>query len=192
MLIISLYAPNGTYNCLDLYMEIQNMNQLTDWGLGNDVGSSTSQSLVLDDFRIYNWPLSPAEVYGLDVTERGSYAGKPHPHCNTCGNNGEENEAANTNMHNIAATIAASDNVHIYPNPAKDQVTISLLMQEDDNLQVNITDMAGRTFISKIFAVNTGNQSIMLNNLGLANGTYIVNINGKKLNGNYKLVIDNK
>jgi hypothetical protein len=187
-LIIHIFYPDGSEQCVDLYMQIQDFTAISDWGLGNDAGDGSSQTLILDDFKVYNWPLSPAEVNGLDAAERGNVSSKTRPHCNTCGNNaGDFGQGyGRSNWDNLTV----SGLVQIYPNPAGDILNINFDLPESDNLHISITDMAGRTFLSKTFPVNIGSQSIMLSNLGLANGTYIISISGKKLSGNYKLVID--
>ncbi len=63
-------------------------------------------------------------------------------------------------------------NLTIYPNPAKDQLTISIDLDILDNMSYNLTDISGRQV-----AQNTiGSKINTIDLSGMAKGTYILNI----------------
>lgn len=81
-----LFKPDGASVCQSIYLGIQDLSpaNITEWGLGNHGGPSTGQTLRLDDFIIYNWPLRPEEVNALhaaQATEQPSITSA----CTTCG-----------------------------------------------------------------------------------------------------------
>ena len=64
-------------------------------------------------------------------------------------------------------------NGSIFPNPVKDQLTISLETPESV-AQINVVDITGKTLIKKEVNLNNGTYSLNFQNL--ENGMYIVNI----------------
>lgn len=64
----------------------------------------------------------------------------------------------------------------IYPNPAKDILTIKLNNPEAENLTIEIRDMMSRTIFTKSIKVSIGENETELNVSNLAQGTYILNI----------------
>lgn len=174
-----VYKPDGEMVCNSYYLEIpQAISTLTDWGLGNNAGGSTSQSLILDDFKIYNWPLNPYEVNGLDELERppSSPAAKP---CSPCLTFDEE-----------VARPLANDDIVIFPNPTRDKATIRMFVNEEEHVLISLVGIDGKVYLKNEVDLITGFNSIQLNNLDMPTGTYFVNVmNSKSLNGSYKLTI---
>lgn len=73
----------------------------------------------------------------------------------------------------------------VYPNPAKDLVNIDLSKITDDNLKLNITDIAGQM----IHTENVASPSLIsVDMTGYANGVYFVNITGTHTLINKKLI----
>ncbi len=71
-------------------------------------------------------------------------------------------------------TEASADNIaYVYPNPATDNLTISLNKSVTGKVQVNIVDLAGRIVSQQVFAAN---DKLEMNVAGLAKGTYMVRI----------------
>jgi PKD repeat protein len=62
----------------------------------------------------------------------------------------------------------------VYPNPVKDQARISMEIKKTSNLQVVITDIAGRTIYSQFNQVQQGMQDIILPVGNLPAGIYQV------------------
>jgi hypothetical protein len=64
----------------------------------------------------------------------------------------------------------------IYPNPAKDILTIKLNNPDAENLMIEVRDMMGRTIFTKSIKVSIGENETEINVSNLAQGTYILNI----------------
>lgn len=179
-LTIHFFKPDGTYFCQSMYMEIQDLNQLTDWGLGNNAGNTTAQSLILDDFRVYNWPLSPTEAQKLDSLERPPSL----PMARVCASCAEKQKEV------TADAVATTDNsLQVYPNPASNNVTIKLHVQQDDQVLVTIFNTEGKPLIRKTWRLTAGNRLITLEDLHLSNGLYFISIQGGGNNESRKLTI---
>jgi len=78
--------------------------------------------------------------------------------------------------------FAGIDSVRIYPNPTKDRIHIAFEAVNRD-YKVTVSDMLGRTVISKSYEGLFGNQNIELPVSQLNAGHYIMNINDG--NGSY-------
>lgn len=64
----------------------------------------------------------------------------------------------------------------IFPNPASDNLTVTLKNNQSEILTIEVRDMMGRTVMTKSFNVNTGNNDTELNVSNLAQGTYILSV----------------
>lgn len=68
-----LFYPNGQLEYALHYMGLQNLAQVTDWGIGGKSDASTS---VIDDFKVYDQPLSKYQVryqHSLESMPNGMY-----------------------------------------------------------------------------------------------------------------------
>lgn len=178
-----IYKPDGEMVCNSYYIEIpEAIKSLTDWGLGNNAGTSASQTLILDDFKIFNWPLSPYDVNGLDSIERppnGPYA-KP---CRSCLTMEEEDWDAHI-------TRLEQDKFIMYPNPASDKVTLQMNVNEEEHIYLNVSGIDGRVYMRKEYDLVQGKNVFVLNDLEMPPGNYFVTItNSKSLNGSYKFTL---
>ncbi|MBX7052159.1 MAG: endonuclease [Flavobacteriales bacterium] len=61
-----------------------------------------------------------------------------------------------------------------WPNPAQDQVMISVESDRETIGQIMITDMMGRAVLSQNLVVQTGYNPLLLDLNGLSNGTYLI------------------
>lgn len=88
------------------------------------------------------------------------------------------------------AIPSATSQLAIYPNPAKNNATVSVALKEAGKVAVTVLDMNGRQVLP---AINTyypaGLQRVDLNTSGLSNGTYIVRIVTTAGTSNIKLVV---
>lgn len=84
-----------------------------------------------------------------------------------------------------------TDEFIIYPNPAKNLVTIALNLMERKNTSVSVIDVAGREI--KNFSLNllSGNSRMQLDLSGMNPGIYFVRLNSNKNTLVKKLVIEN-
>jgi len=82
----------------------------------------------------------------------------------------------------VTATITAVTGIteaeaaglaYVYPNPATDNLTISLNKSITGKVQVSIVDLAGRTVAAQQF---NANEKLEMNVAGLAKGTYMVKV----------------
>lgn len=175
-----VYKPDGTMVCNSYYIEIpEEMKNLTDWGLGNDAGSGASQSLILDDFKVYNWPLSPDEVRALDSLERPSSLPMAKD-CNSC----------YAIDYTTDRQISVRSSVSLYPNPASKHLTIEIDAIADEEVLITMAGMDGKIALSYTSKISEGNNKIELRNINVSPGNYLINIsNSKTLNGSHKISI---
>lgn len=71
-------------------------------------------------------------------------------------------------------------NINLYPNPAKDETTLSFNLSASSEVQVNIVDALGRTI--QVVAegnMNAGSHTYKINTLSLANGIYNIAIHSE-------------
>jgi hypothetical protein len=99
----------------------------------------------------------------------------------------------NSTISNIAAVnLVSVETLAIYPNPAQQQINISLPAFSIPT-EINIYDITGRKVFHQTYAPNDSgnNQLIPLNSLGsLPRGTYIVNASTTESSYNEKLILE--
>ncbi len=80
--------------------------------------------------------------------------------------------------------------VKAYPNPSSDYANILFNLAEDDNIELFVTDIVGKTtnyvYLASFYK---GENSIMLATGNMAVGTYIVTVTGTKVKGTVKLIV---
>ncbi len=94
----------------------------------------------------------------------------------------------------VAATAPSDvvESIAIFPNPAIDQTNLSVLLKENQQVHVSVTDLSGRQVLDfgtrEVFAqmqeqwrINSGNN--------LPNGTYVVLVEGESFKEARKLVV---
>lgn len=87
-------------------------------------------------------------------------------------------------------TKLASEGLHIYPNPTRDQANISFTLQHDANINVSVYDISGRKISSKnIGRCIAGENHVTLPCASLSTGVYFIRIKGGEQAQNGKLVI---
>ncbi len=71
----------------------------------------------------------------------------------------------------------------IYPNPVDDILNTSFVLEKQSDVLITLTDITGKSILSKSLKANAGNNMQQLNVSGLSNGIYLVNyqINGQKI-----------
>lgn len=78
-------------------------------------------------------------------------------------------------------SILKSNNIQtsffsVRPNPASDQIEISVGSKEEKNVRININDADGRLLWHQSFILYQGNNSIPINLVSFPSGTYVVSI----------------
>lgn len=79
----------------------------------------------------------------------------------------------------------------IFPNPASDQVNMSITMKQTEKLNITITTTAGQLIRTEARTISAGSQTLGVPVSGIANGFYFLSIsdaNNKTL-GNYKISV---
>ncbi|HEX5154116.1 MAG TPA: T9SS type A sorting domain-containing protein [Parafilimonas sp.] len=70
--------------------------------------------------------------------------------------------------------ILTAEDVTIYPNPAKNILNAKISLTRDNNVKLSVTDMSGKTIISKSTLAAKGENIIQLDISHLSSGSYIV------------------
>ncbi|UFH32915.1 T9SS type A sorting domain-containing protein [Chryseobacterium sp. C-71] len=77
----------------------------------------------------------------------------------------------------------------VYPNPVKDQLFIKLPEYKKSSLTATVMDMTGKVIIKEKLNAN-GNGTFNLNMGGRkVSGNYILNVSGDNLNSNFKIIV---
>ncbi len=79
--------------------------------------------------------------------------------------------------------------VEIYPNPASDRLNISFDSKQEFDIEIAITDIAGKQLIYEEYLVKQGINKLSYNLDSFKQGIYLVNLRGEKGTLNYKLII---
>lgn len=82
---------------------------------------------------------------------------------------------------------AAANIVRMYPNPARNQVTLSVFANADETLQWVMTDAGGRVVKSNRTGVRRGDNTISIDLSSLPAGLYQLSVKGAQLNETMKL-----
>jgi alkaline phosphatase D len=64
----------------------------------------------------------------------------------------------------------------IYPNPAREQVFIGLVLNKSTQLNIRLTDPLGKTLLAHQMNIAAGNQKVVLNLPQLPAGTYLLQV----------------
>lgn len=88
------------------------------------------------------------------------------------------------------AEFSISKNVgSVYPNPVKDEIFIKLPEYKKSSLTATLMDMTGKVIIKEKINAN-GNGTFNLNVAGKkVSGNYILNVSGDDLNSNFKIMV---
>ncbi len=95
---------------------------------------------------------------------------------------------------NVPSGVVTVVNDHaettIYPNPAKDKATIYYYSLLSGNVNISITDIAGRTIKNITAPVVNGSNNISLDLTGIIKGNYIINLSDGVGSESKKLTIE--
>lgn len=90
----------------------------------------------------------------------------------------------------IIENASNTDNTTIYPNPAKDKITITIDASNDKTCNITIVDVTGKlVFEKKNQLLIKGNNTLDVNTQGLVDGTYFVKINSGSNSKTTKLIV---
>lgn len=89
------------------------------------------------------------------------------------------------------ATISGLSAIKLFPNPASNSVTLSLMLKKDMQVSVNVYDIQGKEVMQGVQKMmNAGEQQVTLNTSSLNNGVYFVQITSGGLSTKMKMVIN--
>ncbi|MGZ5243000.1 MAG: Periplasmic ligand-binding sensor domain-containing protein [Bacteroidia bacterium] len=78
----------------------------------------------------------------------------------------------------------------LFPNPATTNTTLAFTLGKTSQVQINITDVAGRTVTAlPVQTLSAGEQHLKIDTNHLSDGTYIITLYADNLSVNYKLII---
>jgi secreted PhoX family phosphatase len=81
-------------------------------------------------------------------------------------------------------------NIKLYPNPANGLATISLILDNNEQITVSVYDVQGREVLPSVKKnLESGEQNILLNTSSLSNGTYIVEITTETYSEKIRVVV---
>lgn len=79
--------------------------------------------------------------------------------------------------------------IKLYPNPARDQATLSFKSEESLEMPIQIFDVNGRAVVSQTTTTQTGDNNVRLDIANLPSGNYRVRMTAKTFVGTEQLVI---
>lgn len=86
---------------------------------------------------------------------------------------------------------AAFTNLNVYPNPAKNQTSVSLNLKNDGKAVVEITDLTGKVVATTTFAnLKAGSNNLELNTAALVSGMYQISVVANGSVSTQKLMIN--
>lgn len=80
------------------------------------------------------------------------------------------------------------DFVSLYPNPAEEEMNVSIYLEEGDELSISMMDINGKIVFADQKNLNSGTNYLKYDVSDLSSGMYFVSVNGKKLNAVLKLM----
>ena len=130
---------------------------------------------MVDDFYLYDKALSLTEINQLIMSAvPGATSGSQHK--------------SNTKI----SLKKRVEPVVLYPNPtAKNKaLTLETHLEKAETITYSITDISGKTLVSKSIELSAGTTKTPLKISGLKAGVYIVKIKGNQLHSTHKIVVD--
>lgn len=85
--------------------------------------------------------------------------------------------------------IFAGGSLAVFPNPAQDKINLSFNLKKDTQINLMLSDIAGKQLISEHLEAPMGQNQMSFDVSGFAKGIYVLNINTEKGTLNYKVVI---
>jgi|GEM_PF-1601457 len=78
-------------------------------------------------------------------------------------------------------TIAAASNLSLvlYPNPVKDNVSLSIQAKENEPITIQVTDLQGKVLLQQAATLQKGNNAYHLSISLLAKGIYLLTVKGQ-------------
>jgi hypothetical protein len=164
-----------------------------------EISESSYDILPVTDAESYNWILMPEEAGTLradattalvnwDTDFRGQATLKANA-VNNCG----ESDWSEELLIELFSTIGLDENgmgaVKIYPNPAKDQLTLDFGSMLNEKVVLRISNMIGELILEKEIPANI-NQHYQLSLREFGNGSYVLTLESPQAKLNKPLIIN--
>ncbi|MCC6838464.1 MAG: choice-of-anchor B family protein [Bacteroidia bacterium] len=81
-----------------------------------------------------------------------------------------------------------NNSAFIYPNPTSENISVSILLKDNDEIVFDLLDLSGRSILISRERMSSGNHSKIIKLSELASGIYILKITGKELNYTQKVI----
>ncbi|MBL7882605.1 MAG: PKD domain-containing protein [Bacteroidia bacterium] len=94
-----------------------------------------------------------------------------------------------TNTLNIAEQSTNNFHVHMYPNPSKDVLNITINTEQSEKIMYSIKDVVGKTVAENNIELVKGENLFSINNEKLTNGFYFIQFSGKSLSNTQSFII---
>ncbi len=91
----------------------------------------------------------------------------------------------------IKSNASNNNSISLFPNPAKDEVTVKLNLEKNEHVVINVFDVLGKKCIVTVEKdLEKGEQQVSLNTSLLSNGEYFVKVNVGVNSTRMKLIIN--
>ena len=78
--------------------------------------------------------------------------------------------------------------ITLFPNPTKDQLTVTFEVQKAQTVDLHLYDALGRRIMEESISVNTALNNYELNTSSLSEGVYILKIVGERVDLEHKFI----
>jgi Tol biopolymer transport system component len=85
--------------------------------------------------------------------------------------------------------VANTVGMNVYPNPANSNATVSFSLNNEADVNINVTDLSGKVVYTNALGTVNGTQSVNVNTDALNSGVYMVNVSVDGTVSTQKLVI---
>ena len=162
---VRLYNPSGTQVAIS-----QN-------------GGTTSEAIVYNTTITGTWRL---QVYGYSGAFNTSlcYTLKASISASTF-REGEETPSAELNISSSEATVAIAN---VFPNPTNGKLNVLLEATQDQNAQLRICDVTGRTVLQQNAVCTSGSNTFILDMEAMPNGYYLLVIDNGNTSSTLRVV----
>ncbi len=159
-----------------------------------EIRDETGQTTVVS----YDAPLASLELQNAAITVIASGFFNPAQNSNgpafdlyvALASGGELIQLPRSSASSVAETISR-DNVSIYPNPVKDQLTINLELEQTQDIEVNMMDLTGRTLKSIALGWQNRVDAYQIDVRDLPRGIYFLRVVAGQDSHTEKLILAN-
>ncbi|MCE3295672.1 MAG: hypothetical protein K0R65_1386 [Crocinitomicaceae bacterium] len=85
--------------------------------------------------------------------------------------------------------LKSASGLSVYPNPAKDKVSVNFNVSKEAAVKIELTDLAGKVVSSKTMTASEGAHSVELETRNVSNGVYVLNLVTEGEISSHKVVI---